>query len=831
MNHHHLTKAGLLLALVSNALSTQAQGPGGLSTTGLWYKSNAGVTTGPTFTWLNYGNISGANATQTVAASQPQLVNTTAGSINFNPVLSFDGTDDVVSTAVLAATDFFDITPVTPPLHDASQYIVYRRKSAGAGTLYNQSDGNGTPYNVGAKNDGTLYQTNSGATAPTIAVGEISLLGLKGVTSLNSESFIATKNGSTTGWTNMAAGFSVSGSQKFWIGAEGLGSFTNTDIAEIITFPFQLTTNAENAVRTYLAIKYGITLSHDYLASDQSTTLYSIAGYDSHIAGIGRDDASSLVQKQSKSSGTGFKDDMITIGLGTIAATNDANLNTFNNNSAYLIWGDNNTSATQMVTADIPLSLAGNCATRLLREWKMQNTSTMSQSTQVKADLNAIPAAVGIPATDIVLMIDRDGDGNFFTGSTTTITASSYSAGVATFDNVNWDIDSDGTDMFTILFNKIAPVPTLLATSFSQSLTAFGCPDDNGFIQFTDNIAAPTYAYVKINPNGNTGYNFSVTAINDNGIGNKMATDGATSTTAFSNRAYIINDAGSNDHTINGGMTVRLYYNPSDSTDAVNALDPAILPTHKAYRWFKYSGSNMTNLLNAQNQSVITGAVQLIPAYGMEQGIHYVEFSGIQNFSIFGSIAGAAAGVNAAPLPILSFDGSNNACETRLTWGIDQPLKHFNVEKSGDGKTFESVAQIAPIAGQDQYQYSLKQSSGTQYYRIRLTEADGQVSYSKVKAVQSQCGALNQLTVFPSLVSGNSGNLTARVQTGSEGMHTIKMLDLTGRTLHQQNWQNQPGQEKTLTISLNGIVAGTYIIQVLDAQNQLVAAPQRIVVQ
>jgi hypothetical protein len=56
-------------------------------------------------------------------------------------------------------------------------------------------------------------------------------------------------------------------------------------------------------IHTYLAVKYGLTLQHNYVSSTGATTWnYSgNSGYNSNIFGIARDDASGLYQKQSQS--------------------------------------------------------------------------------------------------------------------------------------------------------------------------------------------------------------------------------------------------------------------------------------------------------------------------------------------------------------------------------------------------------------------------------------------------------------------------------------------------------------------------------------------------
>ena len=64
-------------------------------------------------------------------------------------------------------------------------------------------------------------------------------------------------------------------------------------------------------------IKYGIIISSDYLASDATTLWDATANstYHNDVAGIGRDDASGLNQKQSDS-------DIISLALGSLAADN-----------------------------------------------------------------------------------------------------------------------------------------------------------------------------------------------------------------------------------------------------------------------------------------------------------------------------------------------------------------------------------------------------------------------------------------------------------------------------------------------------------------------------
>jgi flagellar basal body L-ring protein FlgH len=67
----------------------------------------------------------------------------------------------------------------------------------------------------------------------------------------------------------------------------------------------------------------------------------TLAGsYKNDIAGIGRDYTSALNQKQS----TSANGDILTIGLGEIASSNQANSSTFSSDHSFLTWAHNGAS-------------------------------------------------------------------------------------------------------------------------------------------------------------------------------------------------------------------------------------------------------------------------------------------------------------------------------------------------------------------------------------------------------------------------------------------------------------------------------------------------------
>ncbi|QUL52753.1 FIVAR domain-containing protein [Paenibacillus tritici] len=168
----------------------------------------------------------------------------------------------------------------------------------------------------------------------------------------------------------------------------------NAEVAEIILY--DTITSADAAkIETYLAVKYGITLNHDYVGTD-GTLLWSKtanAAYHHNVAGLGKDNLEELDQKQSRSIN---KDTQVAIGLAGLAEANSGNTAVLANGQ-YLIWGDNGK----------PVKFTGQLGStdwyQAERIWKVQNNGSVGE-----VEI-AIPATAA-PETVKLLVSDTDTD-------------------------------------------------------------------------------------------------------------------------------------------------------------------------------------------------------------------------------------------------------------------------------------------------------------------------------------------------------------------------------------------------------------------------------------
>ncbi len=240
-------------------------------------------------------------------------------------------------------------------------------------------------------------------------------------------------------------------------------------IPEIIVFDEALSEPNRFKLETYLGIKYGTTLLHNYVTSDFNgatsgpTIAYDIETYGNNVAGIGRDDASRLYQKQSRSQNSVPFAGMLTMGADSIASSNLLNPSTLKNNM-YLVWGDD-----QEDPFEVDGFLPGQ--KMLDRTWKIQATGQVADSTnKAKVDVSFNLSNIQLSLTDFTIMkliIDRDGDGDFSAVAPDAIQeydAAGYSTITnVLFKDVTWDTDNNGKDLFKLV--TLSYVPPVISKS------------------------------------------------------------------------------------------------------------------------------------------------------------------------------------------------------------------------------------------------------------------------------------------------------------------------------------------------------------------------------
>ena len=424
------------------------------------------------YTWKDQ---SGSRSNDAVQVSPPVFRDNSSDYINYHPVVEFDGTDDG-----LTFEDDYVVADGSSDEDGMTWFAVLQPKSASsskAGQLVfdfgnYDSDGYGfaygsentrlyTPTDHGGINSGTLTHTNGTSTTlarVSIDFGNRQQIYFDGdASAFNSEAISLT---ALTDAELSERSSANAGNGPFTIGRQSKnGGITNEDgrylegsIAELIGYNKVLDATDTRKVESYLAIKYGITLTRgsgangDYVSSF-GTTLWDAStssGYHNDIIAIGRDDEQGLLQKQSKTT-----DDSTRVYLSALATSNADNGGSFASDSAYVIAGHETSElyATTTANSEVP----GGITSRIAREWQVGNTnytSTFSIDIRLSVDAN-----IGsITDADLRLLVDDDGDfsdaSSFAAGGGLTI---SHSGGVVTISGISTThIPEDETRFLTI---------------------------------------------------------------------------------------------------------------------------------------------------------------------------------------------------------------------------------------------------------------------------------------------------------------------------------------------------------------------------------------------
>lgn len=433
-----------IIILLLFASSLYAQNPGGvLLDLSAWYKASNTSTGAQMTDYSGNGNhaISNGSLNATIAPSSTRSV------YNYNSAFQFTGNTNTYYSPPLNS-DFY--------LRNYSIFMVLSRNARGA--AYSQvrttSQVNGevfmiVPYAPTNKFRHTLNAINfnsdvvlPGPVGSNVYIGEVSRK--VATRTLKTELIADDVHTNSTSGTHVQT--YITSAQPF-IGIRRMPNGTRNstltgDISEMIIYNRELTGTEKTKIESYLALKYGLTLEKEYLASDNSVFWdYASAGsYKMNIAGIGRDDGSDLHQKQSHSANISS---YISVGLGTIAVDNYTNPNTLTDKN-FLVWAsDDNRNITTGYT------LNGALKEKLVKDWRVKETGTIG-TVRIEIPSSKINTSFKTRPLDLSLVVS---DNDSYTNN-----VQLYSMTLDTVNNV-WYVSVDFNNSKIQYFSIFNDVP------------------------------------------------------------------------------------------------------------------------------------------------------------------------------------------------------------------------------------------------------------------------------------------------------------------------------------------------------------------------------------
>ncbi|MEO6542143.1 MAG: T9SS type A sorting domain-containing protein, partial [Ferruginibacter sp.] len=241
-------------------------------------------------------------------------------------------------------------------------------------------------------------------------------------------------------------------------------------------------------------------------------------------------------------------------------------------------------------------------------------------------------------------------------------------------------------------------------------------------------------------------------------------------------------------------VDITLYWSPINVCTGpyVNNLATLTVAHFDGISWDAYGTAGMTS------GTITTGTV----TWGIPQST---------TFGLF-SLASIATD-NPLPITINYFTGTKQNANHLLNWQVtcaSTPSVTIELERSTDGRNYNSIYSIfaTAIRCQQPFNYSDNQpATGVNYYRLKMTDADGKITYSSIVSLINAVKGMEVMNIAPNPIVNGSFNL--KMSAAEKMQMELVITDMQGRILHKQSVSMSAGFN-SIPVNVSKLAAGTY---------------------
>jgi hypothetical protein len=197
----------------------------------------------------------------------------------------------------------------------------------------------------------------------------------------------------------------------------------------------------------------------------------------------------------------------------------------------------------------------------------------------------------------------------------------------------------------------------------------------------------------------------------------------------------------------------------------------------------------------------------------------------ISNFSIpdnaFTLITDLDGLLNPLPISLISFDAIKlTNTKASLNWELAaccSAAARFEVERADGNRSFSKIATVNGSETNRFYTYTdngLK--SGINYYRLKMIDEDGKITYSRTVAIMNGVDGLLLTSLIPTIIT-NTATLT--IASSNRQQLDLVIVDMQGRVMQKQNHTVAAGNT-TIQLSTDRLPAGMYQLVGITAEGK-----------
>ncbi|MBP6431896.1 MAG: T9SS type A sorting domain-containing protein [Ferruginibacter sp.] len=168
---------------------------------------------------------------------------------------------------------------------------------------------------------------------------------------------------------------------------------------------------------------------------------------------------------------------------------------------------------------------------------------------------------------------------------------------------------------------------------------------------------------------------------------------------------------------------------------------------------------------------------------------------------------------NILPIQLVSFTAQPQNNTVVLNWVVNTEtnVSNYEVEYSSNGVNFVSIGSKTATGSRSYNLLHTTPKQGFNYYRLKVIDRDGKVSYSEIRKVNfGLIGGSVKVYPIPAITNVNITVTNAMINQSA----TISVLSIDGRLVHQQNIS---ALSQTETISVSKLAAGKYILRIVTS--------------
>ncbi len=189
-----------------------------------------------------------------------------------------------------------------------------------------------------------------------------------------------------------------------------------------------------------------------------------------------------------------------------------------------------------------------------------------------------------------------------------------------------------------------------------------------------------------------------------------------------------------------------------------------------------------------------------------------VTFTTGKDATAFASRYSIVFGASTLPVKTISLTAAKlSGSQVAIKWSTvgESNITSYKVQRSANGTNFSDLVTVSPSTAHN-YSYIDAAATGTNYYRIKITDVTGAVSYSIVAKV-SAADRL-PIAVYPNPVRGSN----FKVELGTIGKYNVSVVNMMGQKVYSTVINHTSGNLETVAMA-NQLAAGNYRLIAIDA--------------